>query len=163
MTLTMMNFTTPTTILRSILSRTTRNDRPPASAIGVEVRQYMRATESALHFECAHYENVGKIKPVTQYGSVVANSLRLEWHQRLLTSYIAALGYRYHLERERPRAAGEPVNQLGSDAVYLTVRWRFGEGIWTAPLHEVYGFAEHYKSNLPSKASFIGVGGIYHL
>ena len=156
------NFTTPTTILMGSFARSTRTDRPPADATSAEIRQYINWTRSAVHASIAHYENVGRIEPITQVGSVVSNTARLEWHQRLPRRMILMGGYRYHLETETPRASDAAVLQTGTDSIYGSWRWRFGKGSWTGTAHEVYSFLARYTTNADGLAYVVGVGGKYY-
>jgi hypothetical protein len=156
-----MHFTTPTTIIRGTYSHTTRSDRPPAWALGGEARQYVPWTPAVVHIAVTHYENVGQITQQTSYGSIVANTGRIEWHQRLPHRFILMGGYRYYLEGENPRAIDAAERQLGSDSLYGSLRWRFGDQAWTADGPEVYGLAGRYASNSPNTAYMVGVGARY--
>lgn len=157
------HFTTPTTISRATYSRTTRSDRPPAWALGLEGRQFLPWTPAAVHVGFTHYENVGQITAATSYGSVVANTAKIEWHQRLPHRLILMGGYRYYLEGENPRATDAEQRQLGSDSVYGSLRWRMGRGAWTADAPELYGFAGRYASNAPNTAYLLGLGARFLL
>lgn len=156
--LTATHFTTPTTITRGTYSRTTRSDRPAAWALGIEGRQFVPWTPAAVHLALTHYENVGHLTAETSYGSVVANTAKLEWHQRLPRRLILMGGYRYYLEAENPRAADAQERQVGSDSIYGSLRWRLGKETWTADAPEVYGFAARYASNSPNTAYLFGLG-----
>jgi len=153
------HFTTPTTILRGSVSHTERSDRPPASSVGAEVRQFLNATESAVHVALNHYENVGSIDASQQYGSIVANGARLEWHQRLASRLALMGGYRSYLESEKPRAADAARRRLGSDSIYGSLRWRPGMGGWTDEASELYLVFARYTTNVPSSAWLAGLGG----
>jgi hypothetical protein len=157
--LTVTHLTTPSTILRSSASRTTREDRPAAWSLGLEIRQFVTPADAAVHFAVTHYENLGKVTQATSYGTIVAENARLEWHQHVVSRLIVMGGYRYYLETEKPRAADAAINRIGADAIYGTLRWRFGDGPWTADAPEVYSFVERYKSNVPNEGVLVGVGG----
>ena len=159
--LSVTHLTTPSTISRFSTSHTFRNDRPPAQSYSLELRQYIDATKSAVHGGIAHYENVGSITPVTLYGTVVSNSGFAEWHQRLIGKFIIMGGYRHYREQERPRADISPRRQLASDWYYGSLRHRFGKGGWLDSAGEVYVFAGHYVTNVPSTAFIGGLGGRY--
>ena len=153
------SFVTTSTIVVLNTSYTTRSDRPPASAIAAELRQFIAPTKSALHVGVSHYENVGTIEPVTFTGSVVAHSAFAEWHQRFLDRFIGTGGYRYYVEEERPRAETIETKQLGSDHFYGTLRWRAGTEPWTQEGPEVYVFASRYTTNEPLAGLLLGLGG----
>jgi len=154
-----MSLTTPTTILRGNISRTTRSDRPAASAVTGEIRQFVTATDSAIHFAAGHYENIGTVTTKTTYGEVVSNSLKIEWHQNLDDLRILSLGYRYYLEDEDPRAEISARKSLGTDSVYGSFRQRFGDGPRAAAKDEVYFFGGRFSTSESSTTTFFGVGG----
>lgn len=159
MNLSLMHFTTPTTILRGSVSATERSDRPPASSESAEIRQFITPADAAVHLAVTHYENVGQIEDTQTYGSIVANNARLEWNQHVFKRAILMGGYRYYLETEKPRAADADRKRLGTDAVYGTFRWRFGGGLWTADAPEAYGFVSRYNTNVPTHGYVVGFGG----
>jgi len=82
-TLNLRNFATPSTILLGSFYYNTENDRPPATAESGEIRQFIEATNSSVHLNVSHYETWAKLKIRLFYGSVVANSIQGEWHQRM--------------------------------------------------------------------------------
>lgn len=153
------HFTTPTTILRGSVSVTDRSDRPLASAVSGEVRQFIAPVNGVVHFAMTHYENVGAVDDTQQVGSIVANNARLEWHQRLFERAILMGGYRYYLEVENPRAPDAENKQIGSDALYTSLRYRFGDGSWTDEAPEAYLFASRYNTNVPTRGHVLGFGG----
>ncbi len=153
------HFTTPTTILRGSVSVTDRSDRPLASAASGEVRQFITQANGVVHFAMTHYENVGAVDDTQQVGSIVANNARLEWHQRLFERAIVMGGYRYYLEIENPRALDAANKQVGSDAMYTSLRYRFGDGSWTDEAPEMYLFASRYNTNVPTRGHVLGIGG----
>lgn len=156
---TVMHFTTPTTILRGNVSMTQRSDRPLASAESFEIRQFVPPVNGAVHAAITHYENVGEIDDTQTYGSIVANNARVEWNQRLLRRAIVMGGYRYYLENEKPRTAEAPRKSLGTDAIYGSARWRFGARLWTSDAPEAFVFASRYNTNVPTQGYVLGLGG----
>ena len=158
-----MNFTTPTTILRGNVSRTTRSDRPPASAVTAEIRQFVTVTDSAVHIGLAHYENLGTISKQTTYGEIVSNSAKVEWHQNLSDTQIIAAGYRYYLEEENPRSKNISRQGVGTDSIYLNYRQRFGEGPRAAEKNEAYVFCGKYSTSENKSTVFVGFGGRLNL
>jgi len=157
--LNMTHFTTPSTILKGGFSWTQRSDRPNAWAANGEVRQYISMTRSAVHAGFGHYENVGQIEPVTYDGQVIANTGKIEWHQRLWSKFAATGGYRLYVESEKPRAADASTKQLGTDYIYGTLRWRYGSPTWVADSDEIYGFFGRYTTNEPLTGMLVGIGG----
>lgn len=153
------SFVTTTTILTGSFSYTTRSDRPAAQGISGELRQYITPTKSAWYLGASHYQNVGALDPVTFTGSIVANSVYTEWHQRMLSRMILMGGYRYYLETETPRAEGFDDKELGSDSFYTTLRYRDSEVAWTQDASEVYLFASTYHTSAPQNGTLIGLGG----
>jgi hypothetical protein len=145
--LTLTHFTTPSTILRSAYSYTSRSDRPAAWSASGEIRQYIETTSSAVHFAGTHYENIGEIEARTTFGSVISNTLRAEWHQKVFEKSAAALGYRYYLEKEDPRAFDAQDNQVGTDSVFASYRWRFDDVAWTADSSELSVFFNSFRAN----------------
>ena len=154
--LTLTHFTTPSTILRSAYSYTSRSDRPAAWSASGEIRQYIEATSSAVHFAGTHYENIGEIKAQTTFGSVISNTLRAEWHQKLFEKSTAALGYRYYLEKEDPRAFDAQDNQVGTDSIFASYRWRFDEVAWTADSSELSVFFNSFRANSGIDGMLVG-------
>lgn len=154
----MTHLTTPSTILRGQYSLTKRNDRPDAFSVMAEVRQFISLTETAVHLNLTHFENVGEIKPITTYGTVVANAVSTELHQHIPGRVITMLGYRQYREIENPRAIELDRKQLGSDWIYSSIRYRFGEKPMTEDDHEAYIFGGRYLTNQNINASVIGLG-----
>jgi hypothetical protein len=154
------HLTTPSTILLSTYSFTKRSDRPDAHAFTIEGRQFLAFLNGAVHANVAHYENVGEIRPITLYGSVVANSIKVEWHQKLLGNSILMAGYRYYSEEENPRETNLNNTILSSDWIYANFRYRFApKNAWLTDAPEIYTFAGRYANNQPNEGFLIGVGG----
>jgi len=159
------HLTTPTTILIGSYSYTQRSDRPAAQAYSGQVRQFISLTESALFVSLSHYENVGEIKPVSDYGAVVANAVKTEWHQRLSPVHpaleIASLSfaYRYYTEVEDPRGTTAANNELKSDWFYtmLRVRTDAHKALIDAS-SEVYLFTGRYTNTQPNSGTLVGAG-----
>ncbi len=158
----LMHFATPTTIVKASVSSSTNTGRPPASSFSLELRQFLSATESAIHLGVMHYENVGELRPVTLFGGIVANSLKGEWHQRLYENFIAQAGYRYYMENESPRDPEISDKKLGTDWIYASLRMRSTKQLWVDQTDEFYVFGGLYKTNEPRKGQLIGVGGLYN-
>ncbi len=154
--LTLTHFTTPSTILRSAYSFTSRSDRPAAWSASGEIRQFIEATDSAVHVAAAHYENIGEIKAKTTFGSVISNTLRAEWHQKLFEKSTGAIGYRYYLEKEDPRAFDAQDNQVGTDSVFASWRWRFDNVAWTAESSELSMFVNSFRANSGINGILVG-------
>jgi hypothetical protein len=155
---TLTHFTTPTTIIIGSISQGKRSDRPDAQSASLELREFFKSLAGAFHGGIAHYENLGEIKPITLYGTVVANSFFGEWQQRFMDKFIGRFGYRQYLETEDPRATESPVKQLGSDYIYGSLRYRNYDKSWLDQADEYFAFAGYYKSNAPSTSTVVGVG-----
>ena len=159
LSLNVTNFTTPSTILMAGYSRTRRSDRPDAWSMTGEIRQFVDATNSALHLAVGHYENIGTVRQVSLQGQIVANSVRAEWHQRLRERWIIVPGYRWYLETENPRAEGAANSEVGTDSIYLNVRWRYRtDMMWVADQPEIYGFFGRYTTSEPRTVVYGGLG-----
>src|SRR5690606_29168202 len=115
------------TIVRGAYSHTSRSDRPAAWSTSGEVRQYIEKTESAVHLAATHFENIGEIEANATYGSVISDTIRAEWHQRILNQSMIALGYRYYLELEDPRASDAKDTVVGTDSIFGSWRWRLND------------------------------------
>ncbi len=159
--LTFTHFTTPSTILRSAYSFTSRSDRPAAWSASGEIRQYIEATASAIHFAGTHYENIGEIQAKTTFGSVVSNTVRAEWHQKFFESSTGAIGYRYYLENEDPRAFDAQDNQVGTDSIFASWRWRLDDVAWTADSSELSMFINSFRANSGIDGILAGTSLIY--
>lgn len=146
-TLTLTHLTTPSTILRGAASNTKRSDRPDAWSGSGEIRQFIDATESAVHLAATHYENIGVVEARTTYGSVVSDTARIEWHQKIMDRSLVSLGYRYYFEIEDPRPTDAKDRQVGTDSIFGTWRWRFTEAAWTADSSEVSLFFNSFRAN----------------
>ena len=156
--LSVTHFTTPSTILLGGATRTERRDRPDAWSFTGEIRQFIDASDGALHVAMGHYENLGTVRQVSLIGEVVSNSLRMEWHQRV-GPWIIAPGYRWYAETEDPRAADAPSKTTGTDSIYATLRWRWDEGqLWVADQPESYAFFGRYVTSEPRTVNWIGLG-----
>jgi hypothetical protein len=142
----LMGYAAADAIVLANYSLTTRTDRPSASAASTEIRQYIAPAKASLHLGLAHYENVGSIRPITTYGSIVSNQLFSEWHQKLGQNYILMGGYRFYVETERPRANPDAVKTTGSDYIYSTLRYRFQKG-WTYRSSELNITSGRYLTN----------------
>lgn len=152
-----MHFTTPELIWRGTYSRTWRSDRPPADGFSTELRYFLTPLQAAVHGSLGHYENVGEVSRITSYGSVVANTASGEWHQRFLDRFILMGGYRWYTENENPLSETITHKTLGSDWLYGSLRWRFGDGPWLADSHEWSIFGGQYKNSEPRHGQLVGV------
>lgn len=152
------HMTTPTTIIRGRFSHTTRDDRPPAWSVNGEIRQFITYTNSAAHAAYTRYNNTGTIERVTFTGEIQTNTVKVEWHQRFAGSAIAMGGYRWSVQQETPRAKGFPVETVGSDTLYGSLRWRFNDDVWTDDSPEIYAFGARYLNNQTDQAFVSGLG-----
>jgi hypothetical protein len=155
-TLTMTHMTTPSTILRGAYSVTTRSDRPDAWSVSGEIRQFVTPTDSAVHVALTHYENIGEVEAKTTFGSVVSDTIRAEWHQKIAERMTGSLGYRYYLETEDPRAEDARDRRVGTDSIFGSWRWRFSDVAWTADSSEYSIFFNKFRSNAGVDGMLIG-------
>jgi hypothetical protein len=153
----LMSYISNTTIGLADVSYTTRNDRPPTWSTSLQARQYVAEADGSLHLGVAHFENVGSIKPITTYGSIVANTANAEWHQKLNGQYILMGGYRFYMENERPRGENLPIKEVGSDYIYTTARYRFSKG-WTYRSNEISLSYGHYMHNTGLSGNNLSLG-----
>lgn len=153
-----MHFTTPELIWRGSYSRTLRSDRPPADGISSELRYFVTPLQAAIHGSVGHYENVGEVSRSTSYGGIVANSVTGEWHQRMFDRFILMGGYRWYSEHENTRTVAVGRKELGSDWIYTSLRWRFGEGPWLGEGHEFSVFGGQYRNSEPRNGQLVGSG-----
>jgi len=152
----LMAYATPTLIILADHSYTRQSDRPAAWSGNVEFRQYVNTLNGSLHGSAGHYENVGRIKPVTTYGGVIANTAGAEWHQKMFSQYILMGGYQFYLEHENPR--GDTTKKTyGSDYVYTTFRYRQNKS-WTYRSTEFSATAGHYIQNSGLRGNLIALG-----
>ncbi len=151
-----MHFTTPELIWRGSYSRTLRSDRPPADGITSELRYFLTPLQAAVHGTIGHYENVGEVSRNTSFGSIVANSVSGEWHQRLMDRFILMGGYRWYKETENTRTVSIDRKTLGSDWLYGSLRWRFSDGPWLGDSHEWTIFGGQYRNSEPRNGSLVG-------
>lgn len=143
--LSMMHYTTPTTISRLIGNYGKRSDRPDAWSMVGEIRESFPDLRMSLFGEVGHYQNLGNISTNTLYGEVKANSFKLTYNQRLGESrWIVSTQYRYFKQIIMPRDKAVENLNTGSDFVTLTGRYRLGDGIWTDPASELFVTAARY-------------------
>lgn len=148
MSVSMMHYTTPTTISRFIGNYGKRSDRPDAWSVVGEIRESFPELRMSLFGEVGHYQNLGSISTNTLYGEVKANSFKVTYNQRIGESrWIVSTQYRYFKQVILPRDKTVKDLNTGSDFVTLTGRYRLGDGIWTDPASELFLSAARYLKN----------------
>ncbi len=156
-TASLFSFLSTNTIFMSDYSLTRSSNRPDAWSLGGQIRRYIKALYGSLHLSQIHYENVGTIEPVTEYGTIVADTTSIEWHQKMFRQWILMGGYRFFKEDERPRSNTSNINRTGSDYIYSSLRYRFSK-LWTHQSSEVSFLAGRYLSNSSSGGSIYSIG-----
>ena len=152
-----MTYLQPTTIMLANYSRTKSDDRPDASSLSVQLRQYIDDANAAVHLSYQHYENIGTIEANTETGEIVADRYALEWHQKFAQQYIGLFGYRLSKEVEKPRAYDTGYKQYGSDYAYTSLRYRSSKS-WTFRSNEVSILYGKYLRNDGLSGYLLGVG-----
>ncbi len=149
---------TTTTILESSYSLVERSDRPDANNYSLGVKQFIKASETAVHAKLDYFVNLGEIKPVTLQGETTAQGIDLRILQRVMGSYVFMAGYRYYTEHEDPRAENAVELDRGSDYVYGRITYRMWKEVWTHPANELYLFGGNYRNSDGLKATSWGLG-----
>jgi len=157
-TLSLFSFLSTDTIFMTDYSVTKSSNRPDVWSLGAQIRQYIRPFYGSVHISQAHYENVGVIEPVTEYGTIIADTTTIEWHQKLFRQWVLMGGYRFFKEDERPRANSNQINRTGSDYVYSSLRYRFSK-LWTHQSSEISALAGRYLTNSASGGVIYSLGG----
>jgi len=156
-TIDLLVFPGSTTITEAEWSWTNREDRPPAWTSGFKLRQYVNVVRGALHLQGQHAENIGTIRPVTDYGRVIANSLTTEWHQKFDPQWVVMAGFRTYIEEEAPRATQSARQITGSDYMYLSARYRLIRS-WTLRASEISAVWGRYFNNRTQKGQLLALG-----
>ena len=133
------------------------NKKAIAEISSAQVRQYLDQAYGSVHVTLSHYENVGSIKPITTYGTIVSNAATAEWHQKILQQYLWMTGYRAYVESENPRSGSVAEKKVGSDYVYTTLRYRLAKA-WTYRSSELSASLGHYINNAGLKGDLVSVG-----
>lgn len=152
-----MTYLQPTTIMRANYSRTRSDDRPDASSVAVQIRQYVDEANAAAHMSYQHYENLGTIEANTTTGEIVSDRYAIEWHQKMGQQYIGLLGYRLAKEVEKPRAFDNGYKQYGSDYAYTSLRYRTAKS-WTFRSNELSAMYGKYLRNDGLSGYLVGIG-----
>ncbi len=154
---------TTSTIMKYGYSLTQRTDRPSAWSGFAEGRQYITPAKGAVHLNYSYYSNVGKIQPITDYGTVEAHSAALTWKQKLGKRTLWSAGYRFHYETEDPRAVESDFKHVGSDYYFTSAAYRLARQPWSQSTSEISALAGYYMSNEPAKGYIFGLGLTYFL
>ncbi len=120
-TLGVKNLTTPTTVLSSNYSFIQSSDHPASHYLGGGIKQFIPASQSAIHANVIYARSEGKLPLTTALGNVASWSSEIAWLQTISrTGTLTRLAYRIYREDQTTRAYQDQL-VYGSDLVSLGI------------------------------------------